>query len=172
MSYSDHYRAEARLPAAAEQVFAYLDDPRRLVSHMSKRSWMMAGGRMSIDLDAAGGRAPGSLIRLHGRMLGLTLSVEERVTERLAPHRKVWQTEGMARLLVLTAYRMGFEILNVEAGTQLAVWIEFSKPVAGLWGLLGRSLGPRYARWCVDRMLADARQQFASPVSGSAATTR
>lgn len=170
MTYSDHYRAEAMLPASAEQVFAYLDDPRRLVGHMSKRSWMMAGGKMSIDVDAAGGRAPGSLIRLYGHMLGLTLSVEERVIERQAPRRKVWQTEGPTRLLVLTHYRMGFDIGSRGAATQLAVWIDFSKPEAGVWAWLSRRLGPWYARWCVDRMLVDAKRQFASSARGSEAS--
>ena len=130
MTYSGHYGAEATLPVAAEQVFAYLDDPRRLVGHMSQRSWMMAGGKMSINVDAAGGRVPGSVIRLNGRMLGLTLAVEERVTEREPPQRKVRQTQGAPKLLVLTRYRMGFDIRNGEATTLFAIWLDFSVPKA------------------------------------------
>lgn len=150
------------LPVAADQVFAYLDDPHGLVGHMLKRSWMMAGSKMSIDVDAAGGRAPGSVIRLNGRMLGLRLAVEERVTERQAPQRKVWQTQGAPRLLVLTRYRMGFDIRSAEAATLLAIWIDFSVPEVGVWALLGSHLDSWYACWCVDRMMADARQRFAS----------
>lgn len=160
--YSDHYQAEAMLAVDADQVLEVLDDPGRLVGHMSSRSLMMAGGKMSIDLDELGGRAPGSIMRLHGRMLGFALEVEERVTERQAPQRKVWETLGEPRLLVLTGYRMGFDICSRESSTLVSIWIDFSRPESGIWRWLGRLLGPWYARWCIDRMVADTQQRFAS----------
>ena len=55
---------------------------------------MMGGGRMQIELDAGRGQTVGSRIRLSGRVFGLTLSVEEIVTERVPPQRKVWETIG------------------------------------------------------------------------------
>jgi hypothetical protein len=52
------------IPAPPEQVFAFVDDHSRFSSHMSQSSWMMGGGRMSIELDEAKGQAVGSHIRL------------------------------------------------------------------------------------------------------------
>ena len=43
---------------------AYLDDPKALAAHMGESSMMMAGSRMSINVDADGGRVVGSKIRM------------------------------------------------------------------------------------------------------------
>lgn len=167
MRFVEHYRAQVTLAAPAEAVFTFLDDPARLAGHMSRRSLMMGGGRMSIALDGAGGRAVGSVLRLRGRFLGLPLAVDERVTRRRAPFHKVWQTMGAPKLIVLSAYRMGFELRRAEAGTALAIWIGYALPKTGLPARLVRWLAASYARWCVDRMISDAVTHF-----GAAAATR
>ena len=74
------------------RVFAHLDDPKSMASHMGESSMMMMGSRMSIDVDADGGRVVGSRIRMDGRMMGISLSLEEAITERRVPTRKVWET--------------------------------------------------------------------------------
>jgi len=56
---------------------------------MSGSSWMMAGSRMALEVDASQGRAVGASIRMGGRVLGIALSLEEIVTERNPPRRKV-----------------------------------------------------------------------------------
>jgi hypothetical protein len=89
-----HYEQSAKVRSPAEQVFTYLDDHTRLSSHMSRFSWKMGGGRMEIELDADRGQKVGSRIRLAGGLFGMALSVEEVVTERNPPHRKVWETTG------------------------------------------------------------------------------
>ena len=67
--------------ASADALFSHLDDHNRLAGHMSQSSWLMAGSRMAIQLDAAEGRANGSHIHLHGRVLSIPIHVEEVVTE-------------------------------------------------------------------------------------------
>ena len=52
-----HFESSVLLSAPAEAVFPHLDDHRRLSAHMSQSSWMMAGSRMEIKLDASEGRA-------------------------------------------------------------------------------------------------------------------
>src|SRR5215510_16583662 len=84
-----HYEASALVQATVERVFAYVDDPTHLSSHMSKSSWMMAGSRMQIELDDDRGQRVGSRIRMSGRIFGLRLSREEVVTEYNFPHREV-----------------------------------------------------------------------------------
>ena len=42
-----------------DETLAHLDDHRRLSAHISKSSWMMAGSRISLEFDEAGGELPG-----------------------------------------------------------------------------------------------------------------
>ena len=157
-----HDESRAVLPIAASVLFAYLDDHARLAAHMSKSSWRMGGGRMSIELDEAGGHRVGSRIRMAGRVLGISLALEEAVTEYEVPHRKVWETIGQPRLLVVGGYRMGFEISPQPHGSQLRVFIDYdlprATPVRGLTALLARY----YARWCTSQMVTDAVKHFST----------
>jgi hypothetical protein len=160
MGHSRHEQATALVGGSPEAVFAHLDDPRALGAHMNERSAMMMGGRMTYDLDTAHGQAVGSVIRMRGAMLGLALAVEEVVVERAPPVRKVWETRGPQRLVVIEAYRMGFEITPDGAGTRLLVFIDYSIPSTGLWRLLGWLSARSYARWCVRQMSRSAVAHF------------
>lgn len=169
---SDHFEASAFVAASPDIVFAYADDPARLSSHMSESSWMMGGGRMAIELDAGRGQSVGSRIRLSGRVFGLELSLEEIVTERVPPQRKVWETTGSPKLLVIAHYRMGFEIASQENGSLLSVYIDYSLPKDAPERWLGFLLGGYYARWCTQQMVHDTVQQFASFQPKSQASIR
>jgi hypothetical protein len=141
-SYAHHFETTVEVDAPPEALFAQLDDHEVLASHMMQSSAMMGGSRMFFEFDAARGRAVGSKIRMFGRMLGLTLDVSEVVTERVVPEHKVWETVGTPRLLVVGSYRMGFRV----------------KPRAAK--VLGRLLGPTYARWCAVSMAGGAAAAF------------
>src|SRR5512134_3904793 len=149
------YESSALVPAPADKVFAHIDDHSRLSSHMSESSWMMGGGRMEIELDDGRGQKLGSRIRLAGKVFGIELSVEEVVTERNPPHRKVWETTGAPRLLVVGQYRMGFEISTNENGLMLHVFIDYALPERAPARWLGRLFGKYYARWCTQQMVDD-----------------
>ena len=155
-----HHRSEVLLAVDAARLFTHLDDHRRLASHMEKPSLMTAGASMRIDTDEGHGQAVGSVIRMTGRVLGLRLSVEESVTRRDPPREKVWETVGEPRLLVIGAYRMGFIISPVGAGTRLVVFIDYLLPAQGIGQVLGWLLGRPYAAWCTRRMAGDARTAF------------
>ena len=158
--YARHQEAVGEIAAPVEAVFAFLDDHERLASHMSKRSWMMGGGKMDTILDEGAGRRVGSRITVRGRVFGLLLSLDERIVERVPPYRKAWETEGEPRLLVIGAYRMGFELSSAGA-TGARVWIDYDLPTRGIGRWFGALFAPWYARWCVRRMLNDARRSFA-----------
>jgi hypothetical protein len=155
-----HREALADIAADPAAVFAVLDDHRRLSAHMEKPSLMMAGATMSTELDSLRGQAVGSVIRMKGVILGLSLYVEEVVTHHEPPFRKTWETRGKPRLLVIDQYRMGFELSPTAVGARLRVWIDYSLPTgwAGRW--MGRLLGAVYADWCVSRMARDATNFF------------
>lgn len=161
MLYSRNFDAQVEIAAAPEVIFARLDDQALLGAHMEKPSLMTMGMRMHFELDSQQGRAVGSVIGLSGKMLGIALHVDEIVTERDPPRRKVWETRGRPRLLVIDAYRMGFEIAPAAHRTTLRVFIDYALPPSGVGKLLGIVFGAVYARWCVQRMLDDAARHFA-----------
>jgi hypothetical protein len=120
---------------------------------------MMMGSKMGIELDGAGGRTVGSRVRMRGTMLGLDLALEEVVTERERPHHKAWETVD-ARLFVIGQYRLGFDLEPAAGGTQVTIYIDYALPHRGPGKVLGAMLGRRYARWCIERMAADAQGNF------------
>ena len=144
----------------AEDLFAYVDDHARFSSHMNQSSWMMAGSRMSVELDAAQGRAVGSHIKMAGSVLGVRVFLDEVVTRRNPPVEKVWKTLGPLRLLVIGPYQMGVSIAGEAYRSNLRVFIDYELP-SGLgtyW--LGWLFGGVYARWCVNQMLEGAVTYF------------
>ena len=155
-----HHQKQAIIPASQAEVFAYLDDQTRLAAHMEKRSMMMLGGRMTYEFDADQGRVVGSVIRMGGHFLGLSLVVEEVVTERTPPASKTWETRGPQRLLIIDSYVMGFETRDVTRRTSTRVYINYRLPssLPGRW--FGLLFAGSYARWCVSRMLDDASRHF------------
>ena len=161
-SFPLHEASTALVHAPVDQVFAYLDDPKALAAHMGQSSLMMMGSRMLIDVDADGGRAVGSHIRVQGRMMGIPLSLEEMITERQVPRRKVWQTIGTPNLLIMAHYHMGFELTPSGDSSMVRVFIDYSLPTTAPGSWLGRLLGGVYARWCTTQMADGAARHFGS----------
>ena len=163
--YGHRAASNAIMHAPPAQVFENLDSHARLARHMSRRSWRMGWGRMQLITDEDQGRAVGSRLVLSGRIFGLRLHLEEAVLERTPPYRKLWETVGEPRLLVIGRYRMGFTITPVDSeprSSSLTVFIEYDLPAGGLFARsLGKLLGHRYARWCTNQMVADAAMTFA-----------
>ena len=129
---------------------------------MGESSMMMAGSRMSINVDADGGRVVGSKIRMQGRMMGIPLSLEEVITERRVPSRKAWQTIGTPNLVIMAHYRMGFELTPRGDASMVRVFIDYSLPTTAPRSWLGHLLGGVYARWCTKQMADDAASHFDS----------
>ena len=157
-----HEESTTVVAASPTVVFAFLDDHAHLSGHMSERSWMMGGGRMEISTDAGRGRQAGSRLRLAGRVFGLQLTMDAIVTDHDPPHQKSWETVGEPRLLVVGAYRMGFELAADGLGSRLRVFIDYELPRRGAARWLGRLFGHWYARWCTSQMTRDAARAFAA----------
>jgi hypothetical protein len=160
-----HYESSSVVPASADKVFSYADDQTRLSSHMNQSSLKMGGGRMRIDLDSGRGQMIGSHIRLSGHVFGIALAVEEVVTERDPPRRKVWKTMGKPKLLVIGHYSMGFEVTPAQAGSKLRVFIDYALPEEAPFRWLGYLLGKSYAKWCTQQMAEGVAAYFRSQAS-------
>jgi hypothetical protein len=157
MDYARSARRSVTVTAPPEAVFAALDDPLRLGRHMARPSAAMLGGYMRTTPDAGGGQVVGSVIRVEGSVLGLSLSILEAVVARDPPRRKVWETVQPPRLVVLGCYRLGFEIEPHGDGSHVQAFIDYDHPQGTLGGLLGRIGASTYARWCLDRILEEAK---------------
>jgi hypothetical protein len=162
-----HSESIAFLPAPPQMVFEHLDDQTRLGEHMSRSSAMMGGGRMTYELDNARGKAVGAHIKFGGKAFGISIFVDEVVTERIPARRKVWRTVGTPRLFIIAGYEMGFELRPQNDGTELRVWIDYELPTAGVGRLLGILSGNFYARWCVQQMVSDAVRRFSTALAAS-----
>ena len=159
--YTRREESSGEVSTSPEALFELLDDHNRLSVHMTRRSWKMLWGKMNILPDAQHGRAAGSHIVLSGRILGLSLFLDEVVTVREPPLRKRWETVGEPRLLVIGAYAMEFEITPRQAAACLKVRIEYDLPGKGVSRVLGRIFGKHYANWCTGKMVRDAQRIFA-----------
>jgi len=159
--YAHHFEAETDVPASPEELFSNIDNHERLAEHMTRSSMMMAGSRMAFAYDGDKGQALGSKIAMTGSVLGIRLALEEVVIERDPPLRKTWETVGEPRLLVIGAYRMGFEIATAAQGSRLKVFIDWDDP-APPWRWLGPLLGRAYAKWCVRSMTQGVAYFFRS----------
>jgi hypothetical protein len=160
------HASEGVVQAPVDRVFAHLDDHARLASHMERSSWMLGGGHMHVELDAARGQAVGSRIAMYGRAFGFRLALEEVVTERRPPTHKAWETLGTPRLLVIGPYRLAFDLVPMPGAAKLHVVIDYALPDTGPGRVLGRLFGSAYARWCTQRMVDDAVEHFSAPIRG------
>lgn len=154
------YSSSAQIHATAEDVFSFLDDPRHLSSHMEKSSLMMAGSSMRIELDSKEGKAIGAEIILRGAIMGIPLFIREVVSDRQPPIRKLWETVGTQKMIILDQYRMGFEISPRGRDSFITVSIEFALPNSLGRKILGLLLGKVYARWCTQNMANCAAHHF------------
>jgi len=157
-----HYEENTRIPASPVEVFRYVDDHKRFSSHMSQSSWMMGGGSMEIQVDEGAGQKVGSHIRMRGKVFGITLFLDEVVTQHEPPNRKQWQTVGDLNLLVIDHYKLGFKIEPDNSNSRLRVYIDYDLPKAGGTRLLGYLLGGMYAKWCVNQMIRGVQRHFGS----------
>lgn len=120
----------------------------------------MGRGRMQTKLDEGRGNKIGSRNRLAGSVFGVAVSVDEIVTERSPPHRKVWETTGVPNLILIGHYRMGFKLSPHGNGSTLCVFIDYALPERAPARWLGRLFGPYYARRCTQQMVSAAVKHF------------
>jgi hypothetical protein len=114
---------------------------------------------MEIFTDNSGGRAVGSRVRMSGKVMGISLSLEEVVVQREPPLRKSWETID-AHLLVIDEYRLGFELEPRGEACHLRVCIDYNWPRRVLGRLGAALLAKSYARWCTRHMVDEAAKHF------------
>jgi hypothetical protein len=150
----------AQILAPAERVFAYVDDIRNVGWHMTERSSMaMMGSRLKLEILSKQPTGLGATYRYSGTMIGLSLDFSETVTKYLPNREKIWHTVGEPQLLIISSYEMRLAVEPLSASSsRLTISIAYDLPRSPFWRLVGRLLAGPYSRWCLRRMVGDAKR--------------
>ena len=151
-----HVERSVQVRAAAESIFTLLDSHENISAHMNRPTWAMLGGTMTSSVDELAGKEVGSVIEIEGQVLGISISLAEKIVQRVPPRCKSWETIGTPRLIVMGGYRLGFEIQAAGEGCRVTVSISYELPHSQPEKVLGFLFGPAYARWCVSRIIEAA----------------
>lgn len=146
------------IQAAPEKVFAQMDDFSKTGMHMSENSMMMMGSKLKLDQLSLNSSGLGAKYRWYGKMMGMTIDFEEKVTKWDPPKLKEWETLDDAQIIIMRWYCMGFKITPSENGTIVSMSISYEPPKAWFFRLLSFLLGPSYCRWCLNNMLNDTKK--------------
>lgn len=147
--------------APVETAFNYLDDLSKTGMHMSENSAMMMGGKLKLEHLPGPEKGTGAKYRWSGKMMGLPLDFTVEVTKWIKNQEKTWETTGTPKMIILGWYRMNLKTEPAGAGgTRASLGIEYTPPEGLFYRFLSAILAPFYARWCVSRMLADAKRAF------------
>jgi len=104
-----------------------------------------------------------------GTMMGLSSDFSESVTKYLPPREKVWRTIGEPRLLIIASYEMCVTVERLSpSSARLTISIVYELPRAAFWRIVGLLLARPYSRWCLRRMLQDARRALEAPAKVTA----
>lgn len=150
-SFPYHCESTVLLHVPLERAFDYLDDPKSLSAHMGKSSMMMMGSRMITQVDSDGGRVVGSKISMSGSVFGIPLALDEVISERQVPYKKIWTTIGNPKLVVISHYQMGFELTPEGESTRLRIFVDYSLPATTIGHWIGLMLAGVYAKWCAKK---------------------
>src|SRR3989344_6652770 len=108
--FGKHYEESVLVSATPDEIFNFADNHKNFSAHMNKSSWMMGGGSMETEMDEGKGQKLGSHIKLHGKVFGFNLFLDEAITKYSPPNHKEWKSVGNINLLVVDHYKLGFEI--------------------------------------------------------------
>lgn len=138
-------------------VFTFMDDLAKTGMHMTKRSMMMMGSKLTLEDLTKDGTGVGSTFRWYGKMMGMKMDFTETVTEWVKDQSKAWETIGDARVILFSWYRMSFGLQPQGANTLATLSISYKKPRGWFYKLLSFLFAKWYCRWCLDNMLNDTK---------------
>ena len=140
-----------------ENVFQQMDDFSKTGMHMSESSMMMMGSKLMLEQLSTNPTGVGSSYRWYGNMMGMTMDFSETVTKWQPPTLKEWETVGDAKIIIMSWYRMWFEIAPIEGGTAVTISISYLPPKPWFYKVLSFFFANWYCNWCLNNMLNDTK---------------
>ncbi len=140
------------------KVFAQMDDFSKTGMHMSESSMMMMGSKLKLEQLSTNSTGIGASFRWYGKMMGMTMDFSETVTNWVQNQLKEWETVGDAKIIIMSWYRMWFEINSAENGTLAKISISYSPPKEWYYKILSFFFATWYCNWCLNNMLNDTKK--------------
>ncbi|MES2331090.1 MAG: SRPBCC family protein [Bacteroidota bacterium] len=143
-----------------EKVFVQMDDFSKTGMHMSESSMMMMGSKLKLEQLSVNETGVGASYRWHGKMMGMTMDFSETVTKWQPSKIKEWETVGEAKIIIMSWYRMWFEIAPADKGTIVTISIQYLPPVKWYYKILSFIFAKWYCNWCLNNMLNDTKKSL------------
>ena len=143
-----------------EKVFAQMDDFSKTGMHMTESSMMMMGSKLKLEQLSTNATGVGASYHWYGKMMGMTMDFKERVTKWQSPLLKEWETFGDAKMIIMSWYRMWFEITPAENVTIVKLSISYLPPKEWYYKILSFLFARWYCNWCLNNMLNDTKRDL------------
>ena len=137
-----------------------MDDFSKTGMHMNESSMMMMGSKLKLEQLSTNPGGIGAKYRWYGKMMGMTINFSETVTKWQTPLLKEWETIGEANIIVMSWYRMWFEITPTENGTLAKISISYLQPKQWFYKILSFFFANIYCNWCLKNILEDAKKSI------------
>jgi len=145
-----------------EKVFQQMDDFSKTGMHMSESSMMMMGSKLQLVQLSENSTGVGASYRWYGKMLGMIMDFSETVTRWEQNKLKEWEIIGDAKIIIMSWYRMWFEISHSEKGTIAKISISYLPPKEWYYKILSFFFARWYCNWCLSNMLNDTKSNLES----------
>jgi hypothetical protein len=142
------------------KVFTLMDDFSKTGMHMGENSMMMMGSKLKLEQLSTNATGVGASYRWYGKMIGMTIEFSETVTIWQPPKIKEWETVGEAQIIIMSWYRMWFEIASAENGTIAKLSISYRQPKEWFYKILSFFFARWYCNWCLNNMLNDTKKEL------------
>ena len=152
------YSKEIIIQSRPEKVFNQMDDFSKTGMHMSESSMMMMGSKLNLQQLSSHATGIGAKYRWYGKMMGMTIDFEEAVTKWEPPTLKEWETIGEAKIIIMSWYRMWFEIAPSANNTMATLSISYLPPKQWYLKILSFLFARMYCNWCLNNMLNDTKK--------------
>jgi len=145
------------IQSTAEKVFEQMDDFSKTGMHMSENSMMMMGSKLKLEQLSNNPTGVGAKYHWYGKMMGMVIDFSETVTMWQPNQIKEWETVGEAKMIIMSWYRMWFEITLAENVTIAKLSISFLPPKEWYYKILSFFFATLYCNWCLHNMLNDTK---------------
>ena len=132
---------------------------------MSESSMMMRGSKLKLEQLSKNSNEVGAKYRWYGKMIGMTMNFSETVTKWQSPKMKEWETVGESKIIIMSWYRMWFEITPAENGTLAKISISYLPPKEWYYKILSFFFANWYCNWCLNNMLNDTKKNLENKIS-------
>jgi hypothetical protein len=143
-----------------EKVFRQMDDFSKTGMHMSESSMMMMGSKLTLKQLSTKATGIGSSYRWYGKMMGMTMDFSETVTKWIQNKLKEWETVGEAKIIIMSWYKMWFEISPYKEETIAKISISYLPPKEWYYKILSFLFARWYCNWCLNNMLNDTKRNL------------